>query len=246
MNVRKFRFLRRKSLLGKVLRLPFKIIPNKSVLPILWGPLHGKKWIKGSHNLSILLGTYERNQTRFFQENAVGINVFWDLGAHVGYYSLLFRTSNASGKIVAFEPLPSNGELFNEHMKMNSVSDYNLYQFAVSDKQGGLSFNKGKNSVAGKLSMGGDIKVKVVQLSDWLSRGLIEVPQLIKMDIEGEETKVLRDLKLMLTEFKPKIFLSTHGDEVHRNCVQQLLELGYSLTPLDANDLKKCRELLAV
>lgn len=37
-----------RSPLGKLLRLPLKLIPDKTVLPIIQGTLKGKKWIKGS------------------------------------------------------------------------------------------------------------------------------------------------------------------------------------------------------
>ncbi len=45
--------------IGKLIRLPLKLIPNKTVLLILQGKLKGKKWIKGSSINGCWLGTYE-------------------------------------------------------------------------------------------------------------------------------------------------------------------------------------------
>lgn len=245
MNVRKFKMLRRKSLLGKILRLPFKLIPARAVIPIVSGPLQGQRWIKGSHNFSIVLGTYERIQSSEFGKSASQAQVFWDLGAHVGYYSLLFRASNLQGEIIAFEPSELNAELFKRHMQLNKIGDYSLYTKAVSNQIGSLAFYEGKTSVAGKLTEDGERRVDVIRLSEWVANKKIKIPQLIKMDIEGEEYKVLQDIHSILKTHKPKIFLSTHGKDVHQACISFLGELGYSFKPLDAPDLKNCKEVLA-
>ena len=104
MNIRHIKFLRNKSLFGKIIRLPTKLIPASAILPILSGNLRGKKWIKGAHNVSVVLGTYERKQSNEFTTFCKGSKSFWDLGAHVGYYTLLYHFHNSGGKIFAFEP----------------------------------------------------------------------------------------------------------------------------------------------
>ncbi len=244
MNVRKIGILRKNAVLGKFLRLPFRLIPGKAILQIISGPLRGQRWIKGSHNLSVILGTYERVQSREFMRSTENVGVFWDLGAHVGYYSLLFRAGNPLGEIVAFEPAEKNAKLFCQHMDLNNVTEFAQYTVAVSDQPGMLSFSKGKTSVAGRLKENGDYQVEVIRLSDWLAQNKIKAPQLIKMDIEGEEYKVLEDIKSILKDHKPRIFLSTHGREVHRACINLLKELNYSFKPLDAIDLDSCGEVL--
>ena len=244
-NVRKFKFLRRKSIIGWLLRLPFNLISDNAVIKIPFGPLSGIKWIKGSHNLSVLLGTYERSQSRKFREASEGIQVFWDVGAHAGYYSLLFRSINHAGKVFAFEPMAKNATFFRRHMELNSVEGVRLVEKAVSDRDGILRFSSGKTSVAGKLSVDGDNEVEVVRISRLISDRIVELPQLIKMDIEGEEYKVLQDLIEWLKIHKPKMFLSTHGENIHKSCVALLSSIGYTISPLDSNDLSSCREMYA-
>src|SRR5688572_24300238 len=101
-NIRKYKILSRKSLFGKVIRFPLKLVPDEMVMRILSGPLAGKKWINGSHNRSVWLGIYERNQTKLFVDKIQGRNVFWDLGAHAGYYTLLYNYKNPSGYSFSF------------------------------------------------------------------------------------------------------------------------------------------------
>ena len=245
MNIRRKKFLRRKSWFGKLLRLPFKLIPANAVVSILSGPLKGKKWIKGAHNVSILFGAYEKKQTESFRKRATASNVLWDLGSHVGYYSLLFNAASPKGKIFAFEPVSETAETFKKHMSLNNITDYKIFTVAVSDKEGSLSFNKTSSSVAGKLDESGETKVDVIRLSKYLAEGKISSPDMIKMDIEGAEVGALNDLKPLLKEKMPVMFVSTHGKQIHLDCLQILKEIGYRLEPLDTNDLQSSKEILA-
>lgn len=244
-NLRRVKFLTRKSFIGRFLRMPFRMIPEDAVVRILSGPLFGMRWIKGSHNLSVLIGSYERKQTAKFCELARNAGVLWDLGAHVGYYSMLFQKVNPSAKVYAFEPSPRNATLFRRHMELNNLQKAVLIEKAVSDTAGLLSFDSGSSTVAGKLSSHGDQNVEVVRIAELLTYGELEVPQLIKMDIEGEEFKVLHDIWPVVSHQRPKILLSTHGAAVHKSCVNFLRDAGYTITPLDAHGLMTCRELIA-
>lgn len=245
MNFRRIKFLRRKSFFGKLIRIPFKMIPSTAKLSIISGPLKGKKWIKGSHNISIILGTYEQKQTKEFIKHAKKAKVFWDLGAHVGYYSLLYKSINNTGKVFAFEPIEGTIKNFNEHMTLNKISDYKIFQVAVSDKEGELSFKKTNTTVAGRLDDQGDIKVKVIKLSNYLADNTIEMANLIKMDVEGAEVDVLKDLSPFLKQMKPVLFVSTHSAELHKNCLAILKDLGYQFSPMDSKDLATAKEFLA-
>src|SRR4051812_3298830 len=124
MNIRHIKFLRNKSWFGKMIRLPIRLIPDNTVLTILSGSLKRKKFIKGSHNISIALGTYEKKQSIEFTAHTGKSKVFWDLGAHVGYYSLLYHFHNTGGQIFAFEPSDVNAALFHKHMKLNKIENY--------------------------------------------------------------------------------------------------------------------------
>ncbi len=224
---------------------PTRLIPDNTVLKILAGNLRCKKFIKGSYNFSIALRAYERKQSDQFEEYCTNSKSFWDLGAHVGYYSMLYHAINPTGKIVAFEPSEVNVKLFRRHMMLNKIIDYKLFEVAVSDKEGMLSFKKTRTTVAGKLDEAGEMKAKVLRLSKMFETNEIQLPDLVKMDIEGAEENVLRDMKSIFAEKKPVLFVSTHGKQVHLNCVALLKEMGYRLTPLDKPDLDSSREILA-
>ncbi|WP_026915725.1 FkbM family methyltransferase [Christiangramia portivictoriae] len=229
---------------GMLLRLPFLLIPKKMVIPILSGPLRGKKWIVGSHNHSAWLGTYERSQTLTFLDKCKGQKIFWDLGAHSGYYTLLFKTINSNSTIYSFEPIESNYINFERHLKLNNLNKVFLIKKAVSDKEGSFKFARG-NSVGGKLSETGDMTVPVVKLSSLLKKGAIEFPDVIKMDVEGAELQVLEDIKfILMSEIKPIIFLSTHGKYIHDACLDLINSMSYKITPIDDKKINGAREFL--
>tara|TARA_B100000953_G_C17943990_1_gene397868 strand:+ start:51 stop:761 length:711 start_codon:yes stop_codon:yes gene_type:complete len=231
-------------MIGRLLRLPFLLIPKQMIIPILSGPLRGKKWIVGSHNHSAWLGTYERSQTLTFVDKCKGREIFWDLGAHAGYYTLLFKTINSTSTVYSFEPIKSNYRYFERHLKLNNLNKVFLIKKAVADKEGILKFAKG-NSVGGKLSETGDMTVPVIKLSSLLKKKIVEFPDVIKMDVEGAELQVLEDIKfILMSEEKPIIFLSTHGKKIHDSCLDLINSMNYIITPIDDKSINLARELL--
>ena len=73
-------------------------------MPILRGPLAGKKWLLASR-INFFLGTYEPEQTQAFQEIVRPGSVVYDVGAHYGYYTLLASVlAGPAGRVLAFEP----------------------------------------------------------------------------------------------------------------------------------------------
>src|SRR5579862_7724955 len=99
----------RKSWLGKLLRAPLRLIPRSAVLPILQGPLRGKKWVVGSGNHGCWLGSYEHDKQSLFQKTVRTGDIVYDVGANAGFYSLLASVLvGEKGQVYAFEPLPAN------------------------------------------------------------------------------------------------------------------------------------------
>lgn len=78
----------------KSLKLLLRRIPPDTTLPILYGPGRGKKWIVGASRNAYWLGMYEREKGGLFSEKVHNGDVVYDVGAHVGYYTLL-----ASGRV---------------------------------------------------------------------------------------------------------------------------------------------------
>lgn len=237
-----------RSLAGKVLRQPLKLIPKSAKMPILQGRLRGKKWIAGSStNHGFWLGTREHKQRRIFEDTVSEASVVYDVGAHVGFYSLLASViTGPGGSVYSFEPFESNLRFLKEHLRINKVDNVTLFEVAVADKPGKAYFSPGIGSFDGRLTPDGRIEVDTVSLDDLHERGEIPAPEFIKMDIEGGEVAALEGARGILEQYHPTIFLATHGREIHARCVEFLEGLGYQLRFTDGKQPELATEILAI
>ncbi len=226
-------------------RLFSRFIPSDSSIKIRKGPLKGKKWIAGAgagegKGLSVVFNLSEANQLKLASELTRPDSICFDLGANVGFYTLLF--SHLSKCVVAFEPLPRNIRYLSKVLELNKVRNTVIVPFAVSDSTGFASFQEGDNCALGKLDDRGTQPVATISCDEFISEYGI-VPDLIKIDVEGAELSVLKGAQSLLSERKPKILLSTHGEYLKTKCINFLKEIGYSqFAPLSAETIESAAD----
>ena len=109
------------SLAGRVARFPLKILPSGMVVPIMQGRLKGRKWIVGSHRHACWLGCYEPEVQNLVAHEVEPAGVFYDIGAMVGFYSLLASIVIGPGRVYAFEPVPRNISYLCRHLALNNI-----------------------------------------------------------------------------------------------------------------------------
>jgi len=227
------------SFMGKFLRLPLRLLPKGIKVPIIQGPLKGYKWITDSGVHGYWLGCYEINIVnqfvKYIRDN--DINVVYDIGAHVGYYSLLAsKFINQKGRVYAFEPNPRNVYYIKRHLQINNIRNVKIVEAAVCDNTTDLFFDNSFSSSMGKIGNKG-IQVNGISLDYFVFELKNPIPQLIKIDIEGAENKALMGAKRLLTDYKPTIFLSTHGYDLKKKCEIFLLQLGYEIKEIEKAEL---------
>lgn len=217
-------------------------------LPIMGRPLRGYWWLPTSRGkvLRVLRGTYEPEQTaQFVRWIGPGATVI-DVGAHVGYYTLLASMlAGEKGSVWAFEPEPTNAAFLRQHMYLNHCSNVHVEELAVSNATGRARFICGKGSGTGHLDVGGDMEVRTIRLSEFCEERGIN-PDALKIDVEGAEVDVLEGAREVIARSRPVIFLSTHGPAIHRQCMSWLRELGYTLKPMLGATLDDTPEVLAL
>jgi FkbM family methyltransferase len=232
------------NILGKILRSPLRLIPPKTILPILQGKLRGKKWIVGSGQHGAWLGSYEYEKQLLFQQIVQEGSVVYDLGANSGFYTILASTLVGKlGKVVSFEPHPRNLGFLREHLRINHIQNATVIDAAVSDCNGFIQFTG--DGFIGHISEQGELQVKTVSLDELIDANQIPPPDFIKIDIEGAELLALRGAESMLNNLHPIILLATHGSEVHKDCCQFLDTLGYTLQPVYEDNIQKSDEIVA-
>lgn len=140
------------TLLGKALRFPLSFIPGNLKVPILQGRLKGKKWIVGSGVHGYWLGSYEYEKRRLFEEVVKPGSIVFDVGAHVGFYTLLASVLvGIQRKVFAFEPLPSNLHFLRTHIEINCIMNVTIIEAAVSNFSGATMFEEGPDSSTGRI-----------------------------------------------------------------------------------------------
>lgn len=73
------------------------------------------------------------------------INVFYDIGANIGFYSLLAEIENKNIKVVGFEPATGPLYYFRENIKINKFKNIKIESLALSHKEGEITFYEIKN-----------------------------------------------------------------------------------------------------
>jgi len=235
-----------RSFLGRILRLPLRLIPKGMVLLILQGRLRGKRWIVGAGEHGYWLGSYEFNKRLAFEHEVTPGTVLYDIGANVGYFSLLAAVLvGAKGKVFAFEPFPRNVAFLRKHIALNGLKNIQVIEAAVSNHSGEAAFKLGMSDSMGHLGESGDINVRLVCLDEWLATGKLVPPDFIKIDVEGAEYEVVSGAQQLLSQYRPILFLDTHQREAHHATIALLENLGYQFEVLDGKSLDETREMLA-
>ena len=223
----------RDTLLGRAIRAPLRALPRGLVVPVLQGRLRGKRWIVGSGVHGYWVGSYEWHKRKLFERTVRPGHVVFDVGANVGFYTLLAsELVGRSGRVVAFEPVERNLRFLRTHLALNRVRNVTVIAAALWDRPGLAAFDTGPDTSQGRVTEKGAETVRTVTLDDLWRSGEIPAPDVVKMDIEGAELHALRGATQMLTQSSPVILLATHGDEVRGRCFELLLSVGYRIRPI--------------
>jgi FkbM family methyltransferase len=202
---------------------------------ILGGPLKGNR-IGLFAGARFIKGNYGGEEAQLFLRQLKPGDIVLDVGAHVGFYTLLAsRIVHTTGKVIAFEPSRMNLKYLREHIRVNNLQNVQIFESAVGRKEGWLSFDCNRGTGTGRLdfnSSSGE-RVRVCSLDELYRRGMIPAPTFIKMDIEGAEVEALPGAAELIWQYRPTILLSTHGKDVRATCEKFLRDLGYDLTSVD-------------
>jgi FkbM family methyltransferase len=218
------------SILGRLSRYPLRILPQSLVVPILQGPARGKRWIVGAQRHAFWLGSYEPEMQKTIANSVTSGSVFYDIGANVGFYSLLASGLVRDGRVFSFEPLPTNVEYLRKHLALNAAENVDVMELAISNEVGPAFFRKEKTGAMGRLEETGSATVFTSTIDHLLQENRIAPPSYIKMDIEGAELRALLGARNCFMVHKPTLFLATHSRELTRECSDLLRQWRFELS----------------
>jgi FkbM family methyltransferase len=146
-----------------------------------------------------LFGIWEPSQTSIVQRIMREDRVFVDIGAHVGYYTLLAAALGA--QVRAFEPDPTIASMLRRNVQLNAFeASVHISEVAVAaDSDGrtlyrGPRHNRGLTSTSSKWNLEASGTVESAPIGELLTEEILAATQIIKIDVEGTEPAVVEGL----------------------------------------------------
>jgi FkbM family methyltransferase len=143
-------------------------------------------------------------------------DIVYDVGAHIGTYSILaLRRSAPDGRVVAYEPVELTREFLIRHLAWNDAGERAIVRpfcCGAGMAEARLYFRKGEmNGDSGLVATAGSESMMVqVHSVDSEVAELRLIPTIIKIDVEGWEFEVLKGAEDTLQRYRPMLFLSLH------------------------------------
>ncbi len=162
-----------------------------------------------------------------------------DAGAHVGLASIYYKSLFPRAKILSFEPLPLLVQCFRQNLLFHDIEDIEIVPLAISDREGQIVlFHDAEPvnywpSTTSIFPGAWDLrqKTKPIPLSSTKLSQYIDRPvDILKIDIEGLEMKVLQEIRPKL-KFVKHLLIEFHANHFnHPDRIIQLLEdEGYEI-----------------
>jgi FkbM family methyltransferase len=159
----------------------------------------------------LYFGVWEPNLSYLLLQRLDKSGIFVDIGAHVGYFSLL--ASHLTKRVIAFEASPVLFRKLTRNIEENEHKNISAYNVAIIASESfvciepGPSANLGRTSIVAcnhqsRTSPG---RVRGIPLSRALDRRTLGEVRMIKIDVEGSEYPILSDLVNLHEEFSPDL-----------------------------------------
>jgi len=190
----------------------------------------------GTEDLYCTLPRREGDVHDFILDNLKPGDIFIDVGANIGYYTIL-ASKHVGAKVFAVEPVPQTVKVLKFNIKLNGLRNVTVIDKAAWNSYCRLKMKIafGEFGCASFFHNGVEVDVNAIPLDG----ALADVPKikLIKIDVEGAEYEVLQGLRqtLIRTEYVV-LELSRKVDE----CLRLLREYGFTYEKMKFTTYYKC------
>jgi FkbM family methyltransferase len=177
------------------------------------GVAQGLKFNAGESCPELALGTYEVPIQNIFAQYLKAGDVFYDIGANVGFFSIIAaKLVGDTGKVYAFEPGEDNVHSVRHNAQLNNFSQVEVIAKAVSHTTGSGQLLLAKYSGGHTLAvtdappdLAGEVTVDLVSIDDLIAQNKIQPPNFVKVDVEGAELDVLKGMTETIKTYQPTV-----------------------------------------
>lgn len=200
---------------------------------------------------------YERWETLFVERFVQPGWVVVDVGANIGYFTLLFaRKVGPAGQVHAFEPAAVTAASLLRNIALNRPTNVWTYRMALANRRGKASLRRGRADNAGQTHLAapgdpGDESTPVTTLDAFVEEQGLTRLDFVKVDIEGAEAAFVAGAACTLARFRPAIMIEINPTALRAlganpgDLVRTLEALGYVLKRTTWRGLRPLRTLPA-
>jgi FkbM family methyltransferase len=211
---------------------------------IPFGTLHGMRLaMPTDDHPALALGMYERHVVRALHRYTTPGAVAYDIGAHVGYMTLvLAKLVGACGQVFSFEPDPHNYAMLQDNVHRNHVTNVKPNRLLIADASEPVDFATFGYSFVNHIANAYTpddaviVRVEATTLDDFVYARGNPAPDVIKLDVEGAEEQVFRGACRLLREARPVIVAEIRA-QYWAAISQQTEQCGYRAIILGDGDL---------
>ena len=157
-------------------------------------------------------GVWEYNLTKVVRQLIKKGDIVLDVGANIGYYSILFsKLVGQNGKVLCFEPTEYFLKILKMNLEANRISNVEVFKIGLSDKRREAEIEiEGPSAsfhCAEDLTPRTKELVNLISLDEFIEQHSLEKIDLIKVDIDGHEPLFLQGAWEILDKYNPVILL---------------------------------------
>jgi len=189
---------------------------------VIWrGPAAGLRINPEGSRPAYIFGTAEPDMQQLLASWLRPGAVFYDLGANVGFFSLIAsRLVGTEGHVYAFEPSPATARALRANVDRNGLGNVTVIEAAVGREEGIARLDPVHGEAAQDAHVlpagdNGGIEVRVVSI-DTIVGDAVRPPDVVKIDVEGAEADVVLGMRATLASRRPSVVCEIH-QTLHAN-----------------------------
>ena len=199
----------------------------------------------------VFYGNWEPETTAMFKRLLKQDMTFLDIGANMGYYTLLSgKIVGNKGRVIAFEPTSNGFERLETNVSLNKFKSVEIEKLGLSNKNKKIKANLRSSWKISGLVEPEKETIDMMKLDNYLAIRKIGRVDFIKIDVDGYEYEVLKGAKKTLETYKPILYLEMghYENKIPQYTLKEVIdfvkELEYSFHYEDGRPFKSEEEII--